>query len=555
LRRVDWRRRLVTLAVTPLLLWISVARPASAQDSAASKVRNLISNAQLSWARWPDFSRYVDDLNRLYASQHWAALWIERSRLSRSARAAILQLAAADEHGLDPRDYDAGTLDSLARRLSSRTLQPADQTRFDLLLTVSLMRYVDDLRSGRLHPKPLSRSIPILRSDLAADLAGAISGDSVARLVVAAAPQFAQYRKLQQALARYRALAADTSLQSKLPIVLVRPGQTYSGLGALRRRLATLGDLPADSATFGGDDRYSGAVVDAVRRFQARHSLPADGMLGPTTFAELNVPLTTRVRQIQLALERLRWLPPIRHQPFLVVNVPAFELFGFDSAGGVGAPSLRMKAIVGKALGTLTPVLAEQLRYAVFRPYWNVPRSILLAEILPQVRRNPNYLRSHDMELVGSGDRVLREGATPEILRQLVTGEVRLRQRPSSHNPMGPVKFVFPNAADVYLHGTPDVHLFARARRDFSHGCIRVEHPLDLAEWVLRDQSEWTRARIEAAAEASGSSRVLLSRPMPVILFYTTAVITPEGAVVFYHDIYGHDFRLDQALRAGPMAA
>jgi murein L,D-transpeptidase YcbB/YkuD len=549
------RRHPAALATFTLILWISWARPGLAQDSTESKLRNLISNTQLSWVRWPDISRYVDDLERLYASQHWALLWLEQSRPSRPARAALLRLAAADEHGLEPRDYDAKTLDSLARRLSSGALQPGDQVRFDLLLSVSLMRYIDDLRSGRLHPRPLSRSIPGVRSDLAADLASAISGDSISRLIDAAAPHFAQYRKLQQALARYRALASDTSLQSKLPIASVKPGQFYRGLPRLRHRLAALGDLPADWAIDTADTRYSGPLVDAVARFQGRHGLPADGVLGPDTFAELNVPLTKRVRQIQLALERLRWLPPIPRKPFLVVNLPAFELFGFDSTGGAGAPSLRMKAVVGKSFGTLTPVLAEQLRYLVFRPYWYVPRSIVLAEILPLVRRNPAYLRNHDMELVGSGDRVLGDVATPELLRQLAVGEIRLRQRPSSRNPMGSVKFVFPNAADVYLHGTPDVHLFAQARRDFSHGCIRVEHPLDLAEWVLRDQPVWSRARIEAAVKASGSSRVLLNHPMPVILFYTTAVVMPDGSVVFYHDIYGHDYRLDQALRSGPLAA
>ena len=171
------------------------------------------------------------------------------------------------------------------------------------------------------------------------------------------------------------------------------------------------------------------------------------------------------------------------------MNIPAFRLFAFDSVGGTGSPSLHMRVIVGKALDTRTPVLVEQLRYLEFQPYWNVPRSILVREILPQLRRRPTYLREHDMELVGQRDRVVGDAVTPAVLQRLAGGELRLRQRPSPRNPLGRVKFVFPNTADVYLHGTPDTALFAQERRDFSHGCIRVERPTELAAWVLGDRA------------------------------------------------------------------
>jgi murein L,D-transpeptidase YcbB/YkuD len=323
-------------------------------------------------------------------------------------------------------------------------------------------------------------------------------------------------------------------------------------MDALRRRLAALGDLPADASRPSDDRRYAGDLVEAVRRFQHRHGLIPDGIVGPLTFAALDAPLAGRVRQIELALERLRWLPPIGRGPFLLVNIPAFQLFAFDSAGGSGVPSLGMRVIVGKALDTRTPVLIEQLRYLEFRPYWNVPRSILAGEILPRLRRHPEYLREQGMELVGARDQVLGDRVTPEVLEQLVRGELRVRQRPSDRNPMGQVKFVFPNAASVYLHGTPDTALFARQRRDFSHGCIRLEEPAALATWVLRDRPSWPADSVRAAMAGAVTRRALLTHPMPVIIFYTTAVARPDGAAMFYPDIYGHDRELDEALRAGP---
>ena len=527
--------------------------PAWAQDPVAANVRAVIATARLPWSRWPDFSGYVDDVARVYMARADAPVWLGEAGISNQGREALAQLAAATEHGLDPRDYDVLTLDSLVRRLDVAPASPTERMRFDLLLSVAFLRYVDDLHSGRTHPAPLSRSLPAVSLDLAAVLSAAVAGDSVSRLALAVSPPLAQYRNLRRELARYRALEGDTTLPAVPRVARVRPGDPYDGAAALARRLTAYGDLPADASLPNRDRRYAGDLVEAVRRFQRRHGLAADGVLGTRTFDALGTPIARRVRQIELALERLRWLPPIGRQRFLVVNIPAFHLFAFDSAGGAGIPSLHMRVVVGKALDTRTPVLVEQLRYLEFQPYWNVPRSILVGEILPQLRRRPHYLRDHGMELVGPRDRVLGDEVTPAVLRQLAGGDLRLRQRPSPRNPLGRVKFVFPNAADVYLHGTPDTTLFARQRRDFSHGCIRVEQPAALAAWVLRDQPAWTRDSVDAAmAAAKPTRRALLTRPMPVILFYTTAVAEPGRGVAFYEDIYGHDRRLDEALRAGP---
>ncbi|HWB39603.1 MAG TPA: peptidoglycan-binding protein, partial [Gemmatimonadales bacterium] len=358
----------------------------AAQDLPASELRAAIATARLPWSRWPDFSRYVDDVARMYHTPADVPVWLDQSGVSRQGRDALARLAETATHGLDPRDYDVAALDSLRRRNEGAAATAAERTRFDILLTVAFIRYIADLRQGRTHPAPLSRSLPAPRLDLAAAVSAAIAGDSIPALVAAMTPPFAQYRNLRRELLRYRRLAEDSTLLPAPVVRRLRPGDVYHGVDALRARLSALGDFPVDSFPSSDDQRYAGDLVEAIRRFQVRHGLDADGVIGPRTFAELNAPMAGRARQIELALERLRWLPPLGRQSFVVVNIPGFQLFAFDSAGGTGAPALAMRVIVGKALDTRTPVLVELLRYLEFRPYWNVPRSILVNEILPQLR-------------------------------------------------------------------------------------------------------------------------------------------------------------------------
>ena len=525
-------------------------RPAAPQDTVGLQIRTMIAVARHPWARRPDFPRLVDVVARLYASRGDGPVWVAGRSLSHAGRSAVAQLLAAGEEGLVPTDYDAATLDGLARGLPHASWNAVALARFDLLLSVDLMRYLDDLRGGRVRPGPFGQGRAPPGLDLAASVAAAAAGDSVARLAAALEPPLAQYRNLPMHLARYRRLAADTSFVPLPADRVVRPDDPYAGVGALRRRLIALGDL-APAAGGEADDVYTEPVASAVRRFQVRHALEPDGVLGRGTLAALNVPFAARVEQIELALERLRALPPIGRQRFVVVNIPAFQLFAFDSVGGTGAPALQMKVVTGKALDTRTPLLFEELRYVEFWPYWNVPRSILVKEMLPLLRRRPGYFRANQMEIVGSRQVVLGDAVTPQILRRLAAGELGVRQRPGPRNALGLAKFVFPNAANVYMHGTPQTELFTRTRRDFSHGCIRLEDPAALAAWVLQDQPAWSRAAIEAAMAAGVNTRVLLTRPMPVVVFYTTAVAAPDGTIRFYEDVYGHDRSLVEALRAG----
>jgi murein L,D-transpeptidase YcbB/YkuD len=237
-----------------------------------------------------------------------------------------------------------------------------------------------------------------------------------------------------------------------------------------------------------------------------------------------------------------------------VVNVPAFQLVGFDSAMAPGPPAVSMRVVVGRTQ-TRTPLLFGQLRYVEFLPYWYVPASILQGEIVSLLEWSPDYLRSRNMEIVTSRGRELGDSATPTLLRGLRRGTLLVRQRPGPLNALGLAKFIFPNGESVYLHDTPSRDLFSAAERVFTHGCISVEDPAGLAEWVLRDPATWSREAVEAAMAGTTTRRAVLREPLPLLVFYTTAVVHADGKVWFYPDVYGLDSVLTRALAAAAPSA
>ena len=496
------------------------------------------------------------ELVAVYEAGGYAPLWVDATRRpSRAADQALGLLRGARDEGLDPADYGSHELERLAAMLKVAVARQAhDVAMFDVGLSSALLRYLRHLHTGRVDPRSVGFRLktPTDRHDYTALLRSALEEGRIIDTAAQLRPAIAQYDALRSALARYRSLDADRAFDAPLPPVVkaVRQGEPYAGLGSLHRRLMALGDLPADTESRASTALYEGSLVAGVRRFQVRHGLQDDGILGEATKAALDVPLRWRVRQIELALERLRWLPHLGDRSLLAINIPMFRLWAWDLMPQDDMPSLGMRVIVGRALKTQTPVFDAELREVIFRPYWNVPRSILRNEILPILRRDIGYLDRQDMELVGgSGDNASPVEITDETLALLRQGTLRLRQRPGPRNALGLVKFVFPNEADVYMHGTPAQQLFNQSRRDFSHGCVRVEDPVSLAEWVLKENPAWSRDQILSAMAGTRSIRVDLARPIQVILFYTTAVVMPEdGSVRFAEDIYRHDARLDQAL-------
>jgi murein L,D-transpeptidase YcbB/YkuD len=494
------------------------------------------------------------ELEELYEPGHYSPLWVDAAgRPTRNARGALSLLSHAADEGLDPVDYHQALLGRLTPTAETTSSAAADLTRFDVAVSAGMLRYLRHLHMGRVDPRAIGFRLDAPRDqhDFPALLRSSIADERVTEAAADLRPPLAQYRALRGMLAPYRSLANATTLVAPPPVTTaVHPGEPYGAIGLLHRELVALGDLPADTSVPPQSGRYEGAPVDGVKRFQIRHGLEPDGVLGKSTVAALRVPLTWRVRQIELALERLRWLPHLGDERLIALNIPMFRLWAWDMIPPNGAPLFGMDVIVGRALNTQTPVFVEEMREVIFRPYWNVPRSILRHEVLPKIDREPDYLRREDMEIVrGAGDNAQRVELTAETLAGLRQGVLRVRQRPGPKNALGLIKFVFPNQEDVYMHGTPAQALFARSRRDFSHGCVRVADPIAFAEWVLQDRPEWTRDRIVAATMGTQTIHVKLRRLIQVILFYTTAAVMPEdGTIRFADDIYRHDARLDRAL-------
>jgi L,D-transpeptidase YcbB len=355
-----------------------------------------------------------------------------------------------------------------------------------------------------------------------------------------------EFKQTLSALERYRVLASEDDSEILPPTKKpVEQGGHYAGIPRLIRLLTLVGDL-ASVADPADPDVYDATLVAAVKRFQARHGLESDGRLGKGTLAQLNTPLSYRVRQLELALERWRRLPYDPSRRAIVLNLPEFKLRAFDAGH---RPALEMKIVIGQAHKLETPLFASEVDTVLFRPYWNVPFSIQRKELLPHIQRDPSYISKNDFELVTSKGAVVSQDAVADtLLAQLRSGTLRLRQRRGPKNSLGLIKFVFPNKYDVYMHDTPAKSLFSRARRDFSHGCIRLEKAQNLAEWVLRDESGWRQDRIVAAMQGTESVSVRLKKTIPVTTMYVTAVVTENGEVHFFEDIYGKDAALEREL-------
>jgi murein L,D-transpeptidase YcbB/YkuD len=495
-------------------------------------------------------------LRSLYG-QPGRALWTDASgRPTGNVRDALSLFEGSAADGLDPGDYGTQGLRQRERELSAagRSVSQDDLAEFDLAMSAAALRYLSHLHFGRVDPRTLGLQlhVPTDGHDLADVLRTALETRRLTQSAAELLPSLGQYLTLRDALQHYRTLAVDGRVPPA-PVFAgtVRPGDVVSAtaLRDVAHRLIAFGDLEANADAL-ERTMYGGAVVDGVRRFQSRHGLEPDGVIGRQTHDALAVPISWRVRQIEMALERLRWLPDLTHERVIALNIPMFRLWAWDASRPDGAPAFTTRAIVGRALRTQTPVFVEPLREVIFRPSWNVPRSILVSEILPQVRQDPAYLDSHAMDIVrGPGEDTRPVPPSEENLELLRTGALRLRQRPGPRNALGLAKFVFPNSSNVYLHGTPAQELFSKARRDFSHGCVRVEDPVSLAEWVLSGQLGWTRDAIVAAMSGQTSRSVTLDAPVQVVLFYITAAVLPEdGTIHFAEDIYRHDAALDRAL-------
>lgn len=485
------------------------------------------------------------------------ALWLENGRAVAQASAMLEALRNAQLYGLRPADYAVRiSAEDLQAVLSGRADVSARQ-RFESELSRAAASFVTHIRSGRIDPVNAGLLLPHTRRsfDVTAALRQLASSPDFAATLASLEPAPQPYRRLKQALAQYRNLARQPGRTAlpPLPSRFLAQGDEYVGAAALRSLLEALGDLAPTSTLELRDARTIDAtLVAGIQRFQRRHGLAADGVLGARTFAAMTKPLEERVLQLELSIERWRWLTAI-DRPNIVVNIPQFVLFALPRTDEPSGQALEMRVIVGQNYPhTRTPMFVSAITQVVFQPYWDVPAGILKRELLPRIRKDASFLDRYHMEIVrGQGDAARVVTPSAGALGDLAAGRLRLRQRPGPGNALGPVKFLMPNPYNVYLHATPEEALFERSQRTFSHGCIRVSEPAALAAYVLKDAAgDWDDAAIEAALCGANTQRVALTRPVLVVVFYSTAVATRSEGVLFFEDIYGYDRILQSLLDA-----
>jgi murein L,D-transpeptidase YcbB/YkuD len=526
--------------VSALLLVALVQRgeaapPRSRDDSVAEQIRIRLEEGGA--------------LLRFYARRSFQAAWSAEHGPNRLADDLVAALGRADLEGLEPADYHLGeiraSLDSVrADAANGRVITPARLATLDLVLSDAFLLYGSDLLGGRVDPETLHPRWEANRrdADLGTVLQEALDSRKVARSLQRLAPRQEGYRRLRDALVRERALATAGGWLVLPPGPAPQRGDRGPAVATLRDRLHKAGDLRDANG-----DVFDESVVRAVQRFQRRHGLDASGVIDSATRAELNVSAADRAEQLRINLERWRWLPEDLGRRRIVVNIAAYELQVIEDDDVV----LAMRVVVGKAFRR-TPVFSDTVRYIVLNPFWHVPSTIAAEEVLPKIQRDPSYLERLGMHVftAGPNSTEIDPGTIDWSTTTADSFPYRLKQEPGRLNALGRIKFMFPNRYDVYLHDTPSRSLFAEAQRDFSHGCIRVEQPMDLAVFLMKRDRRWDREAIEGALDEGTERTVYLPRPMPIHLLYWTAWADEDGTIQFRTDINAVDRSLAAALAA-----
>ncbi len=492
-----------------------------------------------------------ETLETFYAKNGHRLAWCDDAGKILPATTTLLDaLRRAGEHGLHPEDYALSRLDILGAQIGKAPFDDAAVARladFDLLMTASFFRYASDLSTGRVHPDEIRNDWHTNSPELdpLTKLDRAQESEMLSKLLDTLPPPHTGYARLREALKTLREVGAAGGWPSIPDGPKLERGSRGPRVALLRQRLSEpRGEaVPETGAIAGSNDRFDEPLADAVGRFQQRHGIEPDGKLGAITLEAMNVPVERRIRQVELNLERWRWIPRALGDPHLFVNIPGFELQLVQ--GGVAA--WRARIVVGKAF-TPTPVFSDQIVAAVINPPWNVPESIALGEYLPELRKDPKALEKRGLRLLKGSEENARD-VDPKKVDWGALGEgefpYRLRQDPGPENALGRVKFQLTNDFGVYLHDTPARGLFGKLDRDLSHGCIRVEKPLELARLLLGASSE------DALGEALGKAEerhLAVKPPVPIHIVYLTAWVDEASALHFSPDVYEFDGPQQSAL-------
>jgi murein L,D-transpeptidase YcbB/YkuD len=500
---------------TSLALVLLVAGPAALGASPNPSIeRALVEPPAI--ASHAHLEGYLPVARRFYAARQFQPLWTTTTGLSGHGRSLLAALHQADEEGLTPSEYLVEAIDSLSRVRDAQTASD-----LDVLLSLVALRFGHDLGWGVVVPGEVDRDNDYSARPFNADtvLAALATAPDPGRYLLQLAPLSTPYRRLRSALAELRAIDAKGGWTAPVPAgPALKPRAKGPRVAELRTLLVERGDLPASAAK---GDSFDLVVARAVVQFQNRHGLEPDTVFGAQMVNEFRVPLSHRIQQVRFGMERMRWLPHDFTGRWIGVNLADFRAYVWDGDQAV----YESRTVIGKKYHE-TPMFNGIMTYVVINPYWNVPPSIARGEILPKANRDPGYLSRNHMERVPGGG---------------------VRQLPGEWNSLGRFKFMFPNAHNVYLHDTPSKPLFERADRAFSHGCVRLQKPAELAEVLLKGQG-WTPERIAATVASGKRTAVTLDQPIPVYIRYATAFHGPDGLLHYRRDVYGRDAKLAAAL-------
>lgn len=511
----------------------------------------------------PAFKDQLEWGKKFYNERGGRLGWFRNHELVPQAKTMLGVINKAADEGLDPKDYKVKDFDKLFAALeaaqSDSAKRNALEKEIDVALSGTYFNWASDFYRGTVNPrevKTISWQVKRNKIKLHKALQTILQERESTYPYYEFEPLHPEYNALKKALADYRALQRNGGWPTLPANMKLKPGSASPAVTALRQRLlggnseptATpvqpVADNSATPTIVGAAPVYEGELVEVVKAFQTQNGLKPDGVVGGETLRLLNVPLADRIDQIMLNMERWRWIPKRFEPDYLLVNIPDYKLHVVEDNKEV----FDMKVIVGKALNA-TPVFSDKLEYVVLAPYWNVPMSIIQKELAPKLVSNPNYLDHLDMEVVkGYGDKAVPvdPGAIDWSNVNGKTFKYTVRRRPGPKNDLGDVKFIFPNSDDIYLHDTPHDELFNQTKRGFSHGCVRVEEPIKLAEYLLRNKPGWDRQTILDTIQVRQEKYVTLDEKLPVYLVYFTAWVDEAGNVHFRDDIYGHDKALAQ---------
>jgi murein L,D-transpeptidase YcbB/YkuD len=455
---------------------------------------------------------------------------------SNSVRQLVDGIKDSYHDGLNPEDYHLSLIQQLQGALAAKQ-DPTEQARLDVVLTDSLIRLGYHLLMGKVDPESLdgnwNMSRELLKMDSILKMSAFIDNAQVTGLIAGFRPQAYFYRDLKQALANYRKIQAEGGWPQVVAGEVLKPGMITPRVRSIIQRLYVTGDMPAVSLE---STLYNAAVETGVKQFQQRHGYKVDGIVGKETLAAMNVLVKDRIDQIRVNLDRARWLLHDLPQDFVVVDIAGFNVRYIRS----GQEVWKTRAIVGKTYRK-TPVFRSHIRYIIFNPTWTIPPTILNKDILPKIKKNPEYLQNANMLVLNQQGNQIDPVTIDWSQYPGKAFPYLIRQQPGKNNALGRVKFMFPNKHAVYLHDTPSKSEFEKTERTFSSGCIRIQNPLHFAELLLASKPGWSREKVNKVVESHAPTHVNLARPLTVMLLYWTAEVDSEHRVIFKQDIYARD--------------